>query len=113
MRPKLFKHMVVACFVFSSLLVFSSQAEAQSATLNGAMLGNACAGCHGTRGAPANEKIPPLAGMNPAQFTETMQAYRDGSQRGTIMNRVARAYSDGEIAAMAAYFAAFPADSNE
>jgi len=84
-----------------------------SQSLNGAMLGNTCAGCHGTLGHAENAKIPPLAGLDAAQFTATMRAYRDGSQSGTIMNRVARAYSDAEIDAMAAYFASLPKQTNE
>lgn len=82
-------------------------------SLSGAMLGNTCAGCHGTFGDAENVKIPPLAGLNVTQFMLTMRAYRDGSQSGTIMNRVARAYSDAEIDAMAAYFAALPKQTNE
>ena len=82
-------------------------------SINGAMLGNTCAGCHGTFGDAENVKIPPLAGLDAAQFVTTMQAYRDGSQSGTIMNRIARAYSDAEIDAMAAYFAALPKQTNE
>ena len=88
-------------------------AAAFSQSLNGEMLGNTCAGCHGTLGVAENTKIPPLAGLDAAQFTATMQAYREGSQRGTIMNRVARAYSDAEIEAMAEYFAKLPKQANE
>ena len=73
--------------------------------LNGAMLANTCAGCHGTFGAPSNEIIPPLVGLDSEQFIATMTAYKDGSLSGTIMNRVARAYQDSEIEAMAYYFA--------
>jgi len=90
-----------------------ASATGQTAPINGAMLGNTCAGCHGTFGAAESTKIPPLAGAVEAQFIATMLAYRDGSRVGTIMNRVARAYSDDEIAAMAAYFAALPSDTNE
>jgi cytochrome c553 len=98
-------------FTIVAYVLVPSVAFAQ--TLNGAMLGNTCAGCHGTLGGAANVKIPPLAGQNAAQFVATMRAYRDGSQGGTIMNRVARAYSDAEIDAMAAYFASLPKQANE
>ncbi|HGG05933.1 MAG TPA: cytochrome c [Aliiroseovarius sp.] len=94
-------------------LVLAGATPVAAQTLGGAMLGNTCAGCHGPLGASVNTKIPPLAGQDAAQFTLTMQAYRDGTRQGTIMNRVARAYSDDEIAAMAAYFASLPKDQNE
>jgi len=98
---------------FSVLAYALAPSVAFSQSLSGAMLGNTCAGCHGTLGAAENVKIPPLAGLDAAQFVATMRAYRDGSQSGTIMNRVARAYSDAEIDAMAAYFAALPKQANE
>ncbi len=99
-----------------ALGVFPAQAISQSLSsqpLSGAMLGNTCAGCHGTLGASKNEIIPPLAGTDPAQFASTMRAYRDGSLKGTIMNRVARAFSDAEIDAMAAYFSSLPKKAYE
>ena len=98
---------------FSVLAYTLVPSVAFSQSLSGAMLGNTCAGCHGTLGAAQNVKIPPLAGLDEAQFVATMRAYRDGSQSGTIMNRVARAYSDAEIDAMAAYFATLPKQANE
>ncbi|AXX96772.1 cytochrome C [Profundibacter amoris] len=98
------------CTIVAYVLV-PSVAFPQS--LNGAMLGNTCAGCHGTLGGAENVKIPPLAGQDAAQFVATMRAYRDGSKSGTIMNRVARAYSDAEIDAMAAYFSALHKQANE
>ncbi len=95
------------------LVGFAVPAIGQTSPIGGAMLGNTCAGCHGTFGAAESTVIPPLAGAVEAQFIATMMAYRDGSRVGTIMNRVARAYSDDEIAAMAAYFAALPSDIRE
>jgi len=81
--------------------------------MSGSLLGNSCAGCHGTRGMPQNPQIPVLAGANSTEFIKAMHAYRDGSRRGTVMNRVARAYADDEIKAMADYFASFPKMSIE
>ena len=99
MRVVLVGFFVLAFIVMPSL--------AFSKSLRGAMLGNTCAGCHGTRGVSANSKIPPLAGQNPAELISVMLAYRDGSRKGTIMNRVAKGYSDDEINAIAEYFGSF------
>jgi len=104
---------IISISAIGILLGFVVPAMGQTSPIGGAMLGNTCAGCHGTYGAAESTKIPPLAGAIEAQFIATMMAYRDGSRVGTIMNRVARAYSDDEIAAMAAYFAALPSDINE
>lgn len=76
--------------------------------LEGRTMANTCAGCHGTNGVPAVSYIPPLAGLSEDEFTNAMVAYRDGTRTATIMNRVAPAFTDDEIAAMAAYFASLP-----
>jgi len=84
-----------------------------SQSIDGAVIANTCAGCHGTHGASVDTKIPPLAGQNVDEFVATMLAYRDGSRKGTIMNRVAKGYSDAEIQAIAEYFAGFPKENSE
>jgi sulfide dehydrogenase cytochrome subunit len=69
-----------------------------------------CAICHGTQGRPApGSSVAPLAGR-PAQSTvEAMKAFREGRREATIMQQLAKGYSDAEVEAMAAWFAAQPA----
>ena len=105
MSPRFYASLLLLCGVFPVAGLAQSP--------GGAMIGNTCAGCHGTQGAPANTKIPPLAGMDIQQFIDAMHAYRDDRRRGSIMNRVAKAYTDEEIAALAAYFASFPKDTSD
>lgn len=76
------------------------------ATPSGEMLGNTCAGCHGTGGNTQGPATPGIAGMASEYFIETMKAYQDGSRPGTVMNRIAKGYTEAEIQAMAKYFAA-------
>ncbi len=68
------------------------------------MLGNTCAGCHGTNGHSA-EPMPIIAGLPEKYLAETMKNYGSGKRPSTIMGRLARGYSDREIEAMAAFFA--------
>lgn len=89
-------------------VVLGSPTIASAQDLDGRTMANTCAGCHGTNGVPAVSYIPPLAGLSVEQFTNAMVAYRDGTRTATIMNRVAPAFTDEEIAAMAAYFASLP-----
>ncbi len=77
-------------------------------SLTGKTMADTCAGCHGTDGVPAVPYIPPLAGLSESDFTAAMNAYKDGTRRATIMNRISPAFSDEEIAAMATYFASLP-----
>ena len=100
--------MVARIFAGMLILCVGLPALAQAQSASGAMIGNTCAGCHGTQGAALDTRIPPLAGVDEAEFIATMNAYAKDTRRGSIMNRVAKAYSDAEIAALAAYFASFP-----
>jgi len=68
------------------------------------MLGDACAGCHGTRGHSASP-IPIIAGLPEAYLKQTMRDYKSGERPSTVMGRVARGYDDVEIDALAAFFA--------
>lgn len=69
-----------------------------------AVLANACAGCHGTDGKSPGS-IPSLRGIKFNEFVKTMKAFRADERKGTVMNRIARGYTDEEIDAMAKYFA--------
>lgn len=68
-----------------------------------------CANCHGTDG-----RVPPgvawdgLAGMPQAVLVERMRAFKAGTRPSTVMQQLARGYSDAQIDALAAYFAALP-----
>ena len=78
---------------------------ALAATPSAAMLGNTCAGCHGTHGNSQGPATPTIAGISGEYFIEAMQAYKDGSRPSTIMTRIAKGYTDEEIKSMAGFFA--------
>lgn len=73
-------------------------------TPNGAVLAGSCAACHGTDG-DGSGSIPAIAGDN---LAARMRAMRSAGVEVTIMNRIARGYSDTEIDAIARYFEARP-----
>lgn len=91
-------------FIGACLLALA--ALAQAAPPGAAMLANACGGCHGTGGASAGPAMPSLAGQPQAYFAAAMKQYRSGERPSTVMGRLAQGYSDAQIDAMAAYFAA-------
>jgi len=64
-----------------------------------------CIGCHGPNGTGSGG-TPAITGRDRAEFAATMAAFRANERQGTIMNRIARGYTDAEIAAMASHFAA-------
>lgn len=99
MRHKLSLSTVVVAL---GLTFSTSAAMADRAT----MLSYTCAGCHGTNGVSSGPAIPSIAGMAEDTFTDSMNAFKDdeGGKNPTIMNRIAKGYSDEDIAAMAGFF---------
>ncbi len=75
------------------------------ATPSGEMLGNTCAGCHGTKGNTNGPATPGLAGISVEYFVDAMKAYQTGTRPATVMGRIAKGYTEEEIKAMADYFA--------
>ena len=69
----------------------------------GARLANACTSCHGLEGRSLGE-VPSLAGRHADELIAQLRAFKSGDVEATIMNRLARGYSDEEIVALAAYF---------
>jgi sulfide dehydrogenase cytochrome subunit len=67
-----------------------------------------CAGCHGPMGQSVGPASPNLAGISEGYFIDTMVAFREDERKGTIMNRIAKGYSEAQIESMATYFAAQP-----
>jgi len=76
----------------------------------GAALAEGCAGCHGVKGISPADAFPNLAGL-PADVTyKQLDDYRSGKRQNAIMQGMAAALSDQQIADLAAHFAALPAE---
>src|SRR3954471_15379954 len=69
---------------------------------------SSCSGCH-AGSAAVETPVPRLAGLPAARIAEAMRAFRAGTRPGTIMPRLAKGFSDDEIAALAAWYEAQPA----
>jgi len=81
-------------------LSFAAPSAAQS--VNAALVAANCAVCHGQGGAGAGD-MPALNKSSAEQIADTMKAMRDGKKPSTIMGRIAKGYSDGQIDAVAKY----------
>ena len=65
-----------------------------------------CAACHGTNG-HAQPGMVALAGMPQEVIVQKMLDYKAGRMpAATVMHQLAKGYSDAQITAIAAYFAA-------
>ena len=86
-----------------ALILFTSLASAAD-ELRGRSIAAACYGCHGP-GAASGAAIPPILQGAPKEYImNILMAFRDGSRSGTIMNRIAKGYTDADIAAVAEHF---------
>lgn len=65
----------------------------------------ACSGCHPI-GRRAGTPFTRLVGRNPADIVTAMQEFRTGQRPGTIMDRIAKGFTDDEVKAIAAWYAA-------
>ncbi len=82
-------------------------ALAQNTTL-ARSLAATCANCHGTNGLSRGE-VKSLAGTPADSIIATLAAFKSGAQPATIMNQIAKGYSDEQLRLIAEYFAAQPA----
>jgi len=64
-----------------------------------------CASCHGTDGR-SRDAIPGLAGQDAVLIVQRMKDFRDGRRAATVMQQIAKGYTDAQIEAAAAYFSA-------
>ncbi|MGQ4879778.1 c-type cytochrome [Billgrantia sp. LNSP4103-1] len=71
-----------------------------------ALMAGACANCHGTDGRQVGS-VPTIAGR-PAVVLEArlLELKHDPQNDATIMDRIAKGFSDAELAALAEHFAA-------
>ena len=82
------------------LVALAAPAQAQAP-----LAAEGCYGCHGPNGAGAGG-IPAIAGRDAAELRALMAQFRANERPATIMGRVARGYTEAEIAAVADHFAA-------
>jgi cytochrome c553 len=73
---------------------------------SGRNLAAGCAICHGTEGRAVTKDVIPLAGLPREHIATQMRAFRDGQRPATVMHQIAKGYTDAQIDAMAAWFAA-------
>lgn len=72
------------------------------------MLANTCAGCHGTDGSSHGPATPTIASLSKEYFISSMKDFKSGKRTSTVMDRIAKGYSDEEIEAMANHFQTKP-----
>ena len=87
--------------LIAAILGFAVAAEAAMPPPGAA----ACSGCHAAAAAVATP-VPRLAGMKPAELVAAMEEFKRGARQATVMDRIAKGFSDDEIKAIAAWYGA-------
>lgn len=92
----------------AALLALLATTAAQAADPNlGRNLAATCATCHGTNGkAVAGSGMGSLAGENKANMLQKLTDFRNGDRPSTIMQQIAKGYSEAQLTLIADYFAA-------
>jgi len=97
--------MRIAFLIAAAIAAAPSAALSQDAAV-GRNLAAGCAICHGTEGRPVTKDVIPLAGLPKDHIATQMRAFRDGKRAATVMHQIAKGYTDPQIDALAAWFAA-------
>ena len=104
----------LVALIGSVLMVGSTQVLAGPSA---SAMANTCAGCHGTNGQSVGPASPNLAGMSESYFIDSMVGFKalpkeknhaEDARPATIMQRIAKGYTDEQIEQMAAHFAKMP-----
>lgn len=86
-----------------ALLAFSVSSPALAEAPPAPNVAQGCIGCHGQGGVGVGT-IPAIAGYDRDAFIAHWAEFQANERPATIMNRIARGYSDEEVAALAEYF---------
>ena len=64
-----------------------------------------CSTCHGTRGTPQNASIPNIWGLQENYLLKQLHEFQSGARKNDVMNWMATALTEAEVAPAAAFFA--------
>lgn len=100
------KRLATACvFLLFTAVFLVATSNAQSESISPLVLTNTCFSCHGTDG-KSRGAMPAIAGKPPEYIVRMLTEFRDEQREATVMNRIAKGFSDAEIEALAQFFSA-------
>jgi len=86
---------VIGLALITAAAVASAQPPAGAAS---------CTGCHPSS-ARISSPVPRLSGLDRDAIARAMQEFRSGQRAATVMDRLAKGFTDDEIQAIAAWYA--------
>lgn len=94
-RPELYALIAIAGLAASQAV--------SAADAGGKIIAAQCNGCHGFEGI-SKGIIPSLRGKPAVYLSESMKEFKSDKRKGTVMNRIAKGYSNGELDNVAKYY---------
>ena len=98
---KIFRLLLLGMLVASTGMVAAQVPDARTREI----IETRCAVCHGKDGESASAIYPRLAAQHPDYMVKQLKDFRDGRRKGDAMPDMAKDLTDGDIAALAAWFA--------
>ena len=94
---------MVARLVLAVLLLASAMPWAEAAPPTPPPGALSCSGCHAASKS-VDTPVPRLVGRSPAEIEAAMLAFRTGQKPASVMNRIAKGFSDEEVKTIAAWY---------
>lgn len=105
MRKPAFGLLLTSCVLAASALAQTKAAKAPPVPPLTLYLAGTCTSCHGTDG-KVSGTIPSLAGKEKAYLLEQLRLFKTDVLKVTLMNQLAKGFTDDELALLADYYAA-------
>jgi cytochrome c553 len=86
----------IGCLTIAAAVAASAEPPAGAAS---------CTGCHPASARVASP-VPRLGGLERTAIVKALQEFRSGQRAATVMDRIAKGFTDDEIQAIAAWYAA-------
>jgi sulfide dehydrogenase cytochrome subunit len=91
---------LAAVLAFSGIFALVGSADASD--IPAPLLAASCDTCHGPQGRSPGA-IPAIAGLDAPALRASLEGFKQDRIPATVMNRIAKGFTDAEIAALAAY----------
>jgi sulfide dehydrogenase cytochrome subunit len=69
---------------------------------------SSCSGCHAAS-VRVDTPVPQIRGRKPEEIVAALEAFRSGERPSTVMDRIAKGFSEDEVRVIAVWLAAQPA----
>lgn len=95
----------IATGVFAIALLAFAPTNATAENMNPELLGGGCVVCHGL-GGQSQGHIPAINELSAKAIGDRLREFRDGKRAATIMDKIAKGFSEAQIDVIADHFGA-------